>query len=126
MFVRSNPQKPNQKTYFFPTSTMAFERKFLKIPGGKQDQYAAVFGGINYMDFEKNGRVIVNRLNIVHDIINELEDNLVLFNTDQRRNHHEVINKQIKNIGVSNNKTINNNCGNTTNNNTTNKNNNAK
>lgn len=84
------------------------ERKFLKIPGGKQDQYAAVFGGINYMDFEKNGRVIVNRLNIVHDIINELEDNLVLFYTDQRRNHHEVINKQIKNIGVSNNKTINN------------------
>ena len=82
------------------------ERKFLKIPGGRQDQYAAVFGGINYMDFEKNGRVIVNRLNIVHDIINELEDNLVLFYTDQRRNHHEVINKQIKNIGISNSITI--------------------
>lgn len=84
------------------------ERKFLKIPGGRQDQYAAVFGGINYMDFEKNSRVIVNRLNLVHDIINELEDNLILFYTDQRRNRHEVINKQIKNIGSSKTKTINN------------------
>ncbi|MFH0712066.1 MAG: hypothetical protein V1889_03065 [archaeon] len=45
---------------------------------GKQDQYAAAFGGINFFEFDKKGRVKIERLNLKKSVIKELEDNLVL------------------------------------------------
>ena len=49
------------------------ERKDLKLAGGKQDQYSAVFGGINFMEFQKDGGVSVNRLPIEAKTLNELD-----------------------------------------------------
>lgn len=57
----------------------------LGIIGGKQDQYAAVFGGINLFVFHRDGTVDVNRLEIGEDIINELESRLILFDTGKAR-----------------------------------------
>lgn len=56
------------------------ERHILKIAGGWQDQYAAVFGGFNFMEFvmEEN---IVHPLRIQHDILLELEESLILCDT---------------------------------------------
>jgi len=48
--------------------------------GGKQDQYAAAFGGINLMVFNKD-KVKVTRLNLNKKFVKELEDNLVLVYT---------------------------------------------
>lgn len=48
--------------------------------GGKQDQYAAAFGGINFMEFNKNN-VKITRLKLSKNFIRELEDNLVLVYT---------------------------------------------
>lgn len=53
------------------------ERKDLGVEGGMQDQYAAIFGGFNYIEFFGEDNVIVNPLKVDNDIINELEHNLI-------------------------------------------------
>jgi len=45
---------------------------------GKQDQYAAAFGGINFFEFDKKGRVKISRLDLSSKVVRELESKLVL------------------------------------------------
>jgi D-glycero-alpha-D-manno-heptose-7-phosphate kinase len=54
------------------------ERLDLRLPGGKQDQYAATFGGTNYIEFQADDRVIVNPLRVATAVLNELETSLVV------------------------------------------------
>ena len=74
------------------------EREDLMMAGGKQDQYAATFGGVNFMEFSENNKVIVNPLRINKEILFELENNLVLYNTATSRVSAEIIEKQTSNI----------------------------
>jgi len=74
------------------------ERIDLRMAGGKQDQYAATFGGVNFMEFFNGEKVVVNPLRIRSEYLDELAYNLVLFNTETSRLSMEIISKQALNI----------------------------
>lgn len=74
------------------------ERIDLKMAGGKQDQYAATFGGVNFMEFYKDDKVIVNPLRVRSIYLNELSHNLLLYNTRTSRVSSAIIERQSKHI----------------------------
>ena len=74
------------------------ERVDLNMAGGKQDQYAATFGGVNFMEFFKDDKVIVNPLRIKPVYLNELAYNLVLYNTETSRLSSRIIETQSRNV----------------------------
>lgn len=74
------------------------ERCDLKMAGGKQDQYAATFGGFNYMEFFADDKVIVNPLRVRQQWQDELAHNLLLFYTQTSRQSAKIIEAQAKNV----------------------------
>lgn len=78
------------------------ERIDLAMAGGKQDQYAATFGGFNFMEFYNNDKVIINPLRIKDRVMSELANNIVLFYTQTSRNSSDIIEQQQKNVSSKN------------------------
>ncbi len=74
------------------------ERIELAMAGGKQDQYAATFGGVNFMEFYENDKVIVNPLRIKPKYLHELSNNLLLYFTATSRLSSTIIEAQSKNV----------------------------
>ena len=81
------------------------ERIDLNLAGGKQDQYAATFGGFNFMEFNKEN-VIVNPLRIRPSYQDELCHNLLLYYTDTSHVSADIIKEQQQNVKAKNNSSI--------------------
>jgi len=82
------------------------ERNELNMAGGRQDQYAATFGGVNFMEFFAEDKVIVNPLRIKQQYLFELENNLLLYYTSTSRESAKIIEKQKLNVKEKKDKSI--------------------
>src|SRR2546423_6881037 len=69
-------------------------RNLLEKPVGKQDEYAAAFGGLNLISFESSGMVHVEPVPLRPDILRQLQSSLMLFFTGSARNSSHILKEQ--------------------------------
>lgn len=84
--------------YDIAHTAYVIEREELAMAGGKQDQYAATFGGVNFMEFLAEDRVIVNPLPVKKEVVSELNHNLLLYFTSTSRLSSTIIEAQTQNV----------------------------
>ncbi len=70
----------------------------LGSPIGKQDQYAAAFGGLNFIRFHQDGEVSVSPVMMQPETYRKLQENLILFYTGDTRSANSILAEQKKNM----------------------------
>jgi len=78
------------------------ERVLCNLSGGRQDQYAAVYGGFNTISFNTDDSVNVNKIKLNKSFINDLNEKLLLFYIGASRDSARIIDEQVQNIHSKN------------------------
>lgn len=81
-------------------------RNVLGKPVGKQDEYASAVGGLNFLRFERDGRVEVEALNLDSRVLSELQSNLMLFFTGTAHHSWTILKDQEKSSSKSSGKSV--------------------
>ncbi len=74
------------------------EMQVLGEPIGKQDQYAAAYGGLNLFSFRSEGAVTVEHLQLARERRRELFESLLMFWTGHQRDASSVLEEQSRGI----------------------------
>lgn len=82
---------------------LASEASFIEIdkcrePIGKQDQYAAAYGGLNFIRFNTDDTIAVQKLLVSADVLSSLQRHLMLFYTGVTRSASSALTEQISNL----------------------------
>lgn len=77
---------------------VTIERVILQEPGGKQDQYMAAYGGIQFMEFFPDERVAIKPVIMTEESRNLLQSNLLLFYTNRERSSTDIHRVQAGNV----------------------------
>jgi D-glycero-alpha-D-manno-heptose-7-phosphate kinase len=74
------------------------EREILGKPIGVQDQYIAAYGGLRFIEFKTNGRIICNEIDISPELRRRVNQNIMIFFTGITRLAESILTEQKKNI----------------------------
>ena len=80
---------------------LEIEHNILKETVGSQDQTAAVYGGLNHIEFMRSGLISVSPINISFALRNELENHLMLFFTGLQRNASDIASTYVDDLAIS-------------------------
>lgn len=86
--------------YDIAAAAYDIELKDIGLLGGRQDQYAAAFGGVNFIEFLPNDRTIVNPLRVHRETFLEWEASLVICFSGQSRDSASIISQQVESLGA--------------------------
>ncbi len=84
--------------YDIAEDAIEIEREICDLPGGKQDQFAAAFGGFNFTELLTDGRTIVNPLRLNYKTQNMMELSTVLYYVGKPRSNSRVIENTAKGL----------------------------
>ena len=93
--IISKLQKKNFSNKQIAEKSFFVERNLLLHPIGKQDDYVAAYGGLNYIKFSKNNTTVIP-IHLKKSTSEELQNNLLLFFIGTTRKSSTVLSKQLK------------------------------